>query len=53
MATQYPSEAELARDVHAVLARVREGDEVIVKEDHRPVAVVQTPQPAMESAVLA
>ena len=39
------TEAELARDVHAVLARVREeGLEVIVEKDHRPVAVIKTPQ---------
>ena len=39
------TEAELARDIHAVLARVREeGIEVIVEQDHRPVAVIKTPQ---------
>jgi antitoxin (DNA-binding transcriptional repressor) of toxin-antitoxin stability system len=38
------TEAELARDIHAVLAKVREGDEVIVEQDHRPVAVIKTPQ---------
>ena len=39
------TEAELARDIHAVLARVREeGLEVIVEQDQRPVAVIKTPQ---------
>jgi hypothetical protein len=39
------TEAELARDIHAVLTRVREeGLEVIVEQDHRPVAVIRTPQ---------
>ena len=39
------TEADLARDIHAVLARVREeGLEVIVEQDHRPVAVIKTPQ---------
>jgi antitoxin (DNA-binding transcriptional repressor) of toxin-antitoxin stability system len=38
------TEAEFARDIHAVLARVREGDEVIVEQDNRPVAVIKTPQ---------
>jgi len=39
------TEAELSRDVRAVLARVREeGLEVIVEQDHRPVAVIKTPQ---------
>jgi antitoxin (DNA-binding transcriptional repressor) of toxin-antitoxin stability system len=37
------TEAELARDIHAVLARVQEGDEVIVEENLRPVAVIKTP----------
>jgi antitoxin (DNA-binding transcriptional repressor) of toxin-antitoxin stability system len=38
------TEAELARDLHAVLAKVQEGAEVIVEQDHRPVAVIKTPQ---------
>lgn len=39
------TEAELARDIHAVLTRVREeGLEVIVEQDHRAVAVIKTPQ---------
>jgi hypothetical protein len=43
--TLHLTEAELARDIHAVLARVREeGLEVIVEQDHRPVAVIKTPQ---------
>jgi antitoxin (DNA-binding transcriptional repressor) of toxin-antitoxin stability system len=37
------TEAELANDIHSVLARVREGDEVIIEQDHRPVAVIKTP----------
>ena len=44
MATMRISEAELARDIHAVLAKVQEGVEVIVEQDHRPVAVIKTPQ---------
>lgn len=38
------SKAELTRDVHAVLAKVQEGIEVIVEQDHRPIAVIKTPQ---------
>jgi antitoxin (DNA-binding transcriptional repressor) of toxin-antitoxin stability system len=38
------TEAELVRDIHAVLAQVRTGVEVIVEQDHRPVAVIKTPQ---------
>jgi hypothetical protein len=44
MATFRITEAELARDIHAVLAKVREGVEVIVEQDHRPVDVIKTPQ---------
>ncbi len=43
MATVRITEAELARDIHAVLAKVQEGVEVIVEQDHRPVAVIKTP----------
>ena len=38
------TEAELARDTHAALARVQEGVEVIVEQEHRPVAVIRTPR---------
>ena len=44
MATVRITEAELTRDIHAVLAQVQEGVEVIVEQDHRPVAVIKTPQ---------
>ena len=37
------TEDELARDTHAVLAKVQEGVEVIVEQDHRPVAVIRLP----------
>ncbi len=45
MGTLRITEAELARDVHAVLAKVQEGVEVIVEQDHRPVAMIPTPVP--------
>jgi hypothetical protein len=38
------TEAELARDIRAVLMKVRAGIEVIVEQDHRPVAVIKSPQ---------
>jgi antitoxin (DNA-binding transcriptional repressor) of toxin-antitoxin stability system len=44
MATLRITEAELARDVHAILAKVQEGVEVIVERDHRPVAAIRSPQ---------
>lgn len=34
------SETELARDVHGVLEKVQQGVEVIVEQNHRPVAVI-------------
>jgi antitoxin (DNA-binding transcriptional repressor) of toxin-antitoxin stability system len=39
------SEADLARDLHAVLEKVRLGAEVIVERDHQPVAVLRAPVP--------
>ena len=44
MATVRITEVELARDIHVVLAKVQQGVEVIVEQDHRPVAVIRTPQ---------
>ena len=41
MATVHMSEAEVARDLHAVLARVQQGVEIVIKQDDRPVAVIQ------------
>jgi hypothetical protein len=39
------TEAEFARDIHTVLARVRDEDlEVIIEQDSRPVAVVRRPE---------
>jgi antitoxin (DNA-binding transcriptional repressor) of toxin-antitoxin stability system len=35
------TEAELARDLHAILAKVQQGVEVVVEQDHRPVAVLR------------
>lgn len=42
MATVHLSEAEVARDLHAVLATVRQGVEVVIEQDHRPVAVLKS-----------
>jgi antitoxin (DNA-binding transcriptional repressor) of toxin-antitoxin stability system len=44
MGTLHISEAELARDPYAVLAKVEQGIEVIVERDHRPVATIRTPR---------
>jgi antitoxin (DNA-binding transcriptional repressor) of toxin-antitoxin stability system len=44
MGTLHISEAELARDLIAVLAKVEEGMEVVVERDHRPVARIRPPK---------
>jgi antitoxin (DNA-binding transcriptional repressor) of toxin-antitoxin stability system len=44
MATLHMSEAEVARDLHGVLAKVQQGVEVVIEQDHRPVAVLKPPQ---------
>ena len=44
MGTLHITDAELARDPYAVLAKVEEGVEVIVERDHRPVATIKTPR---------
>jgi antitoxin (DNA-binding transcriptional repressor) of toxin-antitoxin stability system len=44
MAQVHMTEAELARDLHGVLERIRQGMEVVIEEDHRPVAVIKLPQ---------
>jgi antitoxin (DNA-binding transcriptional repressor) of toxin-antitoxin stability system len=45
MATVHMTESEVARDLHAVLAKVQQGVEVIVEQDHRAVAVIRSPLP--------
>jgi hypothetical protein len=45
MATLRITEAELARDVHAILAKVGEGNEIVVERDHQAVAVIRSPLP--------
>ena len=42
--TVHMTESELARDVHAVLEKVRQGIEVVIEQDNRPVAVLKAPQ---------
>ena len=44
MGTLHISDADLARDPYAVLAKVEEGLEVIVERDHRPVATITMPK---------
>ena len=44
MATVHMSEAEVARDLHGVLAKVQQGVEIVIEQDHQPVAVLKRPQ---------
>ena len=37
------AESEVARDLHAVLAQVQEGVEVVIEQDYRPVAILRSP----------
>ncbi|MBX7134038.1 MAG: hypothetical protein K1X67_15300 [Fimbriimonadaceae bacterium] len=55
MATVHMSEAEVARDLHSVLAKVQQGVEIVIEQNHRPVAVLKPSKPAgrMISEVLA
>lgn len=41
--TVHMTEAELARDLHSVLDKVRQGVEVVIERDSRPVAVLKAP----------
>jgi len=43
MATLRIAEAELARDIHAILAKVQQGVEVVVEQNHRAVATIRPP----------
>lgn len=44
-ATVHMSEAEVARDLHA-LAKMQQGVEIVIEQDHRPVAVLKPSKPA-------
>jgi antitoxin (DNA-binding transcriptional repressor) of toxin-antitoxin stability system len=37
------TEAEVSRDLHTVLEKVRQGVEIVVEQDSRPVAVIKAP----------
>ena len=37
------TEAEVARDLHAVLERVRRGAEIVIEQGKQPVAVIKAP----------
>lgn len=39
------SEAEVVADIAGVLEKVRQGTEIVVEQDHRPIAVITPSQP--------
>jgi antitoxin (DNA-binding transcriptional repressor) of toxin-antitoxin stability system len=45
MGQVHMTEAEVAGDLHGVLDKVQQGVEVVVEQDHRPVAVIRSPLP--------
>ena len=45
MAQVRMTEAELAGDIPGMLDKVRKGAEIVVEQDHRPVAVIRSPLP--------
>jgi len=40
------SEAEVVKDIAAVLAKVRQGSEIVIEHGNRPVAVIKPSKPA-------
>ena len=55
METVHMSEAELANNLHEVLSKVQQGTEIVIEQNHRPVAVLKPSQPVgrMSTEVLA
>jgi antitoxin (DNA-binding transcriptional repressor) of toxin-antitoxin stability system len=55
MAIVHMSEAEVVREIASVLEKVRQGSEIVVEQDNRPVAVIKPSKPAgrMISEVIA
>jgi len=45
MAAIHMSDAELARDLHAALAKVQQGLEIVIEQDHRPIAILKPSKP--------
>ena len=55
MARVHMTEAEVVKDIAAVLERVSKGSEVVVEKNHRPIAVIKPSKPVgrMISEVIA
>jgi antitoxin (DNA-binding transcriptional repressor) of toxin-antitoxin stability system len=45
MISLHMTEAEVVRDLKAVLEKVQQGVEIIIEKDNRPIAVIKPPQP--------
>lgn len=45
MAQVHMTEAEVARDLHGVLAKVQQGVEIVIEQDHRSIAMIRSPLP--------
>ena len=45
MASVHMSEAEVARDLRAVLAKVQQGVEIVIERENMPVAVIRSSKP--------
>jgi antitoxin (DNA-binding transcriptional repressor) of toxin-antitoxin stability system len=48
MAVLRVTEAELVRDIIAVLAKVRQGSEIVIEQGNRAVAVINPSEPVAE-----
>jgi antitoxin (DNA-binding transcriptional repressor) of toxin-antitoxin stability system len=46
MAIVHMSEADVVKDIAAVLAKVRQGSEIVIEHGDRPVAVIKPSKPA-------
>ncbi len=44
IAQVHMTEAELAQNLHAVLQKVRNGEEIFVERDRRPFAIIRAPE---------
>ena len=55
MSVVHLTEAEVIRDIAAVLAKVRQGSEIVIEQGNRPMAVIRPSKPAgrMISEVIA
>jgi len=45
MAVVHMSEADVVKDIIAVLAKVRQGSEIVIEQGNRPVAVIKPSKP--------